>query len=512
MSWEPMARVGDLVATVPGARIIGDAATVIREIGVDSRAIGPGQLFAALRGADFDGHRFARGAVDRGATAVLVEQPVEVPVTQIVVGDSRAALAPLAAAFFGRPSAELPVIGITGTDGKTTTSFLVDAVLRAAGRRTGMIGTVAVRIGDEVDQHASRQTTPESVEVQRYLRRMVEAGVDWAVVEATSHGLDLHRLDDVRFRIAAVTNITHEHLEYHKTIEAYRAAKGILFARVGAAGGHAVINEEDEGAREMARFAAGSTIVRYGARGGAGDLTAAETELGPSGSTFVLRWRGRTVPVRLPMVGGFNVENALCAAGIALAAGLALEEVAAGLGAAPTIPGRLARVDAGQPFSVVVDYAHTPESLAKVLSLLRGLHPNGRLIAVFGSAGERDVEKRPLQGAAAARLADVTVVTSEDPRQEDPEAIVAQIVDGAVRAGGELGRSVLAATDRGEAVRLALGLARPGDCVLLAGKGHEGSIIWGREKRPWDEAGAARTALAELGFGGSSGASSAPGG
>src|SRR5579884_92085 len=468
----------------------------------DSRETHPGDLFAALRGGDFDGHAFAAQAVAQGAIALLVEERLDLPVPQVVVPDSRAALAPVAAAFYGYPGQELGVVGITGTDGKTTTSYLVDAMLRHAGCRTGLVGTVSVRIGERVTNHSTRQTTPESADVQRYLREMVEAGATWAILEATSHGLPQHRLDAVPFRIGAVTNITHEHLDFHKTIAAYRRAKAILFERVAEQAGVAVVNLDDEGAREMLDYVAGTRVIRYSAAGDpAADLRAADVRPRADGTAFSLATREQTVPVSLPLIGGFNVANALCAAGIGLAAGLTLDVVAEALARAPTVPGRMARIDCGQPFNVVVDYAHTPESLTKVLQLLRGLTPNGRLIAVFGSAGERDVAKRARQGAVAARLADFGVFTTEDPRCEDADAIIAEIARGALEAGAREGEHFACITDRMDAIRLALRNARPGDCVLLAGKGHEGSIIWGREKRPWDEATAARTALAELGYG-----------
>lgn len=501
MSVSP-ARLDALAAAVPGASLQGDPAALAFAITYDSRRVQPGDLFAALRGAEFDGHEFLEDAVRRGAAALLVEQPVDLPIPQIVVPDSRAALAPLSAAFFGHPSRELGVIGITGTDGKTTTSYLVDHILRSAGATTGMIGTVAIRVGECEDRHASRQTTPESSDVQGYLRRMVDAGAGWAVVESTSHGLAMHRLDAVRFRIGAVTNITHEHLDFHGTIEGYRRAKAILFERVGEEGGAVVVNADDPGAVAIAPFAAGAELIRYSIQDGCADLRAVDVEPDASGTKFRLALRGHgAAEVDLPLIGAFNVSNALCAAGVARAAGIDLLTIASALSTAPAIPGRMARVDMGQPYSVVVDYAHTPDSLQKVLGLLRGLHPAGRLIAVFGSAGERDREKRPLQGAVSARLGDITVVTSEDPRYEDADAIIAQIAAGAEAAGAVPGESLFQVTDRREALRLAFALARPGDCVLLAGKGHEGSIIWGREKRPWDEAGVARELLAEAGYG-----------
>lgn len=473
----------------------GDA--LLTGVTYDSRSVTPGDLFVALRGADFDGHDFVPDAVARGASAVMVEREMALSVPQLVARDTRSSLPIVAAAFFDHPSQHLDVIGITGTDGKTTTSYLVDAILRRSGKKTGMIGTVAIRIGDLVDHHASRQTTPESLDIQRYLREMVDAGVAWAVVEATSHGLDLHRLDETRFVIGAVTNITHEHLEHHGTVEAYRRAKGVLFERVAAARGTAVINVDDPGAMEMINFASGGMLLRYSASARPADIVAEEIELRATGSSFDVSDGTTRRRVNLPLLGGFNVENALCASGVAAAAGLSWDAIVDGLEGVEPIPGRLVRIDAGQPFSVIVDYAHTPESLAKVLRLLRSLHPSGRLIVVSGSAGERDVQKRPLQGAVCARLADYSVFTSEDPRFEDPESIIRQIAEGAEDAGGRPRLTFETVTDRRDAIRQAITVARPGDCVLLAGKGHESSMIWGREKRPWNEGEVARDVLAD---------------
>jgi len=490
-----------LVRRLPDALIQRNSHTTISDIVYDSRAIVPGALFVALRGADADGHDYAGEAVHRGARALLIERPLDLDLPQIVVADSRAALARIAATFFGDPSTALGVIGVTGTDGKTTTSHLVDAILRATGRTTGLVGTVEVRIGDLVTAHSSRQTTPESVDLQRSLRAMVDAGVSWATLEATSHGLAMHRLDEVAFQVAAVTNITHEHLDFHKTIESYRQAKGILFARVAASGGTAVINVDDPGARAMLPVARGAKQMTYSADGGSADLRALRIRPIRHGSQFDLEINGwGVIPVDLPMIGNFNVANALCAIGCAWAAGIEPPAAAAALREAPAVPGRMARIDAGQPFAVVIDYAHTPDALQKVLPLLRAHHPDGRLIAVFGSAGERDRAKRPRQGEVAAKLADYAVFTTEDPRHEDPDAIIAEIATGAAAAGWRSGADFVTLTDRREAIRHALGRAQPNDCVLLAGKGHEDSIIWGREKRPWDEATVAREELARLGY------------
>lgn len=491
-----------LVTTIPRTRVQGDEMVPVSGISYDSRTVEPGDLFVALTGADADGHDYAADAVSRGAVALLTERPLGLCVPEVVVLDSRAALAQAAAAFWGHPSNDVGVIGVTGTDGKTTTSFLIDAILRSAGLRTGLIGTIAVRIGDDLDTHGTRQTTPESADIQRFLRATVDVGASWATLEATSHGLAMHRLDGVAVRIGAVTNITREHLDFHGTVENYIRAKGLLFSRVAESGGVAVINRDDPGAVAMTSYAAGARTVGYSIDGHPAELRASDVRSDSRGSRFVLEtddWGAATF--RLPLIGRFNVANALCAIGVALAAGLDLSTIADGLSTVPPVPGRMALVDAGQLFSVVVDYAHTPDALEKVLTLLRDLHPTGRLIALFGSAGERDVEKRPLQGAVAVRLADFSVFTTEDPRHEDPEEIIDQIARGAINTGALEGERFCRVTDRAAAVRRALAQATKGDCVLLAGKGHEGSIIWGREKRPWDEAAMARSALAELGYG-----------
>jgi UDP-N-acetylmuramoyl-L-alanyl-D-glutamate--2,6-diaminopimelate ligase len=494
--------LAELLASVDGATLIGDGSTTIHGVSYDSRDVQFEDLFVALRGGYFDGHDYIANAVQNGAAALLVEERAEVNVPQLQVADTRAELARVAASFFGHPSHELTVIGVTGTDGKTTTTYLIDDILRAAGRTTGTIGTVSVRIAGEIVEHETRQTTPESLEVQRYLRQMVEAGVDTAILEATSHGLDLHRLDETQFAVAAVTNITHEHLEHHKSIAAYRRAKAILFERVSTVGGSAVINLDDPGALEMMPHARDATVTTFSLRDRSATVFADDVALAVDGSRFTLKISDEKRETRIPLLGGFNVSNALCAAGVATSLGIDIDTIVLGLERASPVPGRMARIDQGQPFTVVVDYAHTPDSLSKVLGLLRELNPGGRLIAVSGSAGERDVEKRSLQGDISARLADISVFTTEDPRFEDPEAIIDQIAAGAQSAGGKHGDTYHCITDRREAIQFALSLAEPPDVILLAGKGHEHSIIWGLEKRPWDEAAVARELLRDLGYGG----------
>lgn len=490
-----------LIEATNAIRVSGDANIAISGIAYNSNDVQPGDLFVALRGGYTDGHFYVERAIANGAAALMVEEVVASNIPFVVVRDSRASLADISARFFDDPSRELKIVGITGTDGKTSTSLLVEAMLARSGKRTGLIGTVSIKIGDETVDHETRQTTPESLEIQRMLRRMVEAGVEWVVLEATSHGLDLHRLDHVDFDIGAVTNITHEHLEHHGTIAAYWRAKAQLFERIDRNGGRAVVNADDEGAMSVLPYCENLAITRFGIEKSDVDLAAYDISLDIHGSRFHLTAPSCSKMVESPLLGQFNVSNALCAAGIAIAAGLDIDSIIETLEHPPVIAGRMASIDEGQPFKVIVDYAHTPASLEKVLTLLRSLDNQGRLIVVSGSAGERDVAKRAIQGGVCAQYADISVFSNEDPRNEPAEEIIAQIATGARSKGAVEGENLFQIVDRKEAVFQAISLARPGDTVLLAGKGHERSIIWNGVKHPWDESAVAREALAALGFG-----------
>lgn len=478
------------------ATLAGDGSVRITGITYDSRDVGSGDLFVCLVGGYTDGHAFAEQAVASGASALLVERPMPLPVPQIVVPDTRAALATVASSFYGHPADELTVIGITGTDGKTTTSYILDHILRSVGIVTGVIGTVSVRIGDEVVDHETRQTTPESSDVQRLLRRMVDAGVSHAVLEATSHGLSLHRLDHVSFDVGAVTNVTSEHLEHHGTVEEYRAAKATLFRRVGQSAGAAVVNLDDAGARAMLDASDGATVTTYSTTEETATLRASNVEACPTSTRYRVHHGANAWDVEMPLIGLFNVSNSLCAVGIAIHCGVDPVQPVAALAGVPQIPGRMEVVEPTRPVKTVVDYAHTPASLEAMMRLLRGLNPDGRLIAVFGSGGERDVPKRAEQGAVAARLADLAVFTNEDPREEDELAILAGIADGARSEGWAEGERFWLIPDRRLAIRHAVSLASDGDVLLLAGKGHERSIIVGQRKTPWDEAKVAAEELA----------------
>ena len=503
-------RLADLAGALPGARIEGNAAVEVTDLTYDSRAVAPGSLFVALRGVYTDGHAYVAAAARGGAVAALVEEVVPAPelAAQIVTPDTRAALARVAAAFFGHPSREIGVIGVTGTDGKTTTTYFINAMLETAGLGTGLIGTVDIKLGPDWLGNPSRQTTPESLDIQRLLRRMAAAGLDWAIVESTSHGLAMHRLDSVAYDVAVMTNVTHEHLDFHKTFENYREAKATLFRFLSQRPAKtqprvAVINADDPSCDYFVAAAGEEArVLRYGLSAAEAEIRATAIDLRPEGTRCAVETPAGQVDLTLQTIGDFNIANALAALGVGIGIGLPLDQIAAGLASLTGVPGRLERIALGQPFLMVVDYAHTPDSLAKMLRLLRPL-TSGRLIAVFGSAGERDVAKRAIQGRVSQELADISVLTSEDPRFEDAAAIVRQIAAGALEAGGREGVDVFQEPDRMAAVHLAVGMARPGDTVLLAGKGHEQSIIVGAEKQPWDDREAARIALRAHGWTGS---------
>ena len=485
---------GALTDVVSPERVLGIPVGEVSGLAYDSRRVAAGTLFFAVPGVHVDGHDFAADAVARGAIGLVVERELPgIGVPQLIVERTRRALADAADAWFGRPSDRLTVIGITGTDGKTTTAFLAVDALRAAGRRPGMIGTVAIDIGDVRMPNDDRNTTPEAVELQEYLARMVEAGDDSVVMEATSHGLALERTRNCRFDLGVVTTVTSEHLEFHGTVEAYRAAKARLVEEAPLA-----ILNADDASFEYFRARARDRVVTYGHASEA-DVRASDVRSSAAGSHFSVAapgWRGE---VSLPMPGAYNVTNAVAAMATAHALGLDLAAAARGLAGTRGVPGRMERVDVGQPFAVVVDYAHTADSLEKVLRTLRPL-TRGRLVAVFGSAGERDPTKRPAMGAVAARLADLTIVTDEDPRLEDRRAINEAIADGARAAGAVDGDTLLVIDDRREAIARAIGGAADGDVILLAGKGHEQSMFYGADKIPWDDRRVAREALADAGW------------
>jgi UDP-N-acetylmuramoyl-L-alanyl-D-glutamate--2,6-diaminopimelate ligase len=474
-------RLEELAAATDGACVVGDGSVDIADLAYDSRKVGPGTLFFCVPGQKADGHEFAAAAVEAGAAALVVEREVEPPVPQLLVADARAAMAPLAARFWGDPTAELKVIGVTGTNGKTTTAFLIREILEAAGIKCGLLGTVKQVVGG-VEEEVER-TTPEAIELQAAFRRMVEAGDRACAMEVSSHALALHRADAIHFEVALFTNLTQDHLDFHADMGDYFQSKRRLFA---SGPRTSIVNVDDPyGDRLATEF----DCQRISAQGWDADFIAGDVSCGAKGSEFTVGG----VRVRTSLPGHFNVANALAAFAAARALGVDGETAAAGLRRATPPPGRFEPVDEGQPFAVLVDYAHTPASLENVLAAARQL-TDGRLISVFGAGGDRDRGKRPLMGRAGAELSDLAIVTSDNPRSEDPEAIVEEILTGV-----EDRSAVEVEPDRRAAIELALTRARPGDTVVIAGKGHEqGQEFADGRKVPFDDREVARSELRKL--------------
>ena len=475
----------------------------------DSRRVAPGALFVAVAGFRVDGHDYIGEAVAGGAAAVVVQADRRMKwqavvdggrLPAIVVPDSRRALAALAAAFHGHPGRRLRVVGVTGTDGKTTTIHLISTLLEAAGYRTGLLSTVHSKVGDRLSANEYRFTTPEAPQVQALLAEMVTAGVDYAILESTSHGLALHRLDGCEYDVAVVTNVTADHLDFHRSRGEYLAAKGRLFAMLDRSADKGVekvaVLNADEPAAAYFRGLTQARVVTYAVQEAA-DIQAIDVSPIEWGSRFRLRAEGNEVEVALGLPGLFNVYNGLAAAAVALSQGMSLAAVRDALASFPGLPGRLERIDGGQPFTVVVDFAHAPEALRRALAFLRE-HCRGRLIVVFGCIGEREKPRRAGMGLAAAELADFAVLTNDNPFREDPEAILAEIAQGLEKAGRHEGHHFVRIPDRREAIAHALAMAVEGDIVLLAGKGHEQSIIIGDAVIPWDDRRVARELLRDM--------------
>jgi UDP-N-acetylmuramoyl-L-alanyl-D-glutamate--2,6-diaminopimelate ligase len=488
----------------------GDATTGIELTGIrdDSRIVEADDLFVAVRGLRVDGHDFLADAVARGAAAVAVERPIgDLPVPQLIVDRGAASLASAAAWWYGDPSRELLTVGVTGTNGKTTTSFLAAAGLAGAGFATGLIGTVGIRVGKELIRNEEPNTTPGALDLQRILREMVDAGEQAVVLETSSHGLAADRVASIDYDAAIFTNLSHEHLDFHGTFDAYRWAKVSLFERLpqhakSGRPGVGVINADDQHANAFIDATRGAKAlpVTYGTRLEA-DVRLRDLAAKPYGSRVEVQVGrvSRVLKLRLP--GTFNAHNAMAVLGLAHGLGLDLGAVSAALEAVTGVPGRMERVDLGQPFMVVIDYAHTPGALDAVLRELQPLAAAGRgVISVFGASGERDVGKRPLMGEAAARRSRLVIVTEDDSRREDPTTIYDAIAAGAESAGKRWGDDLLIVGDRRDAIAEAFRRAQPGDVVFLAGKGHETWNMGPNGPEPWSERAVAEEQLSLLGF------------
>ena len=466
-----MARMlGELIADagLPGADMRGRSDVQITGVVYDSRMVAPGVLFCCLRGAISDGHAYAAAAVAAGAGALLVDHPMDLDVAQVIVADTRVAMGPISSAFFGHPSQFMTLIGITGTNGKTTTTSLLAAVLESAGMHIGVIGTLT-----------GKHTTPEAPELQAQLAAFLADGCDAVVMEVSSHALALHRVGGTRFALAVFTNLGRDHLDLHGTVERYFAAKAALFTTELSAQG--IANVDDPHGQLL--YDATSIPMTPFSGGDLSDVVVTPTE-------HAYTWRG--VRVRVSIGGAFNAMNSLAAATAAVAIGLTPEVVAEGLAAAPTVPGRFEPVHAGQDFDVIVDFAHTPDGLREALTAARNAAGDGKVIAVFGCGGDRDREKRPEMGAVAAALADQVVVTSDNPRSEEPMAIINAITQGVPR---DYRDHVVTEPDRRQAFSVAFQMARAGDVVVIAGKGHETTQTIGSTVVPFDDRAVAQELL-----------------
>lgn len=498
MSVETSVPVSRLLEELPTYTLAGQMPARVSGVSADSRTVGPGECFVAISGFRRNGRQFVREAVNRGAVMVVAEPPDPLPDTsalRVIVPAARPALARLAAGYYGHPSRGLTVVGITGTNGKTTTSYLVDALLGARGGSTGIVGTVQYRIADEF--LPAGQTTPEALELQALLARMRDAGVRGVAMEVSSHGLALHRVDGIQFDVAAFTNLTQDHLDFHRTFDEYRQAKRRLFQLLAESDKPtrtAVVNTDDPSGASIVAGLPLATIT-FGL-GRAAMVRGLARDLSVDGIAMSVETPRGRMELRSPLIGEHNVLNLLGAVGCGLALDLPLPLVAKALTGVSTVAGRFERVDAGQPFLVVVDYAHTPDALERVLATARGL-TRRRLGVVFGCGGDRDRTKRPMMGEIAARLADRVWVTSDNPRTERPEAIIDAIVGGIRRSPADLTRCVTM-PDRRNAIEDALRWAQPGDCVLIAGKGHETYQLVGADVLPFDDRDAAREILRSL--------------
>ncbi|MBI5231995.1 MAG: UDP-N-acetylmuramoyl-L-alanyl-D-glutamate--2,6-diaminopimelate ligase [Coriobacteriales bacterium] len=466
------------------ARPLGASDVDVTGVAYRSSAVEPGHVFVCVPGFSHDGHSYAADAVARGAAALIVQRPLpELAVPQFQVEDARSALAIVSDAYHDHPSRSLKVVGITGTNGKTTSVYLVDSILRQAGLKTGFVGTVETRIGDE--RQPAGRTTPESADISALLAKMRDEGVAAVTMEVSSHAIDLHRADAIRFACVAFTNLTQDHLDYHHTLEEYYSVKKRLFTHFDV--GARVSNVDDPLGRDLAHTVADTLKI---GRAEEADVRAIDEDCDSAGTTFTMITPKGDRRLRIPLPGAYNVSNALLAAGCALQLGIDLEHIGAGLESAPQVPGRLERVDCGQDFTVFVDYAHTPDSLEKAAQAVRAV-TSGRTVVVFGCGGDRDPEKRALMGRAAGENADLTIVTSDNPRSEDPVGIILQIEDGLRGTGARYEVEV----DRRSAIARAFACAGRGDSVLIAGKGHEDYQIFADRTIHFDDREVAREVL-----------------
>ncbi len=502
-SSRPALSLHSLLQAVPGVLTRPRQDVRIRGLALDSRKVEPGFLFIAIPGTRTDGHDYIPQALEKGAVAIVGTRPLNLPVPYVRVENARRAAAHLAAAFYDYPGRRMTVIGVTGTDGKTTTSTLIWHILRTAGRAAGLVTTIQAELGSKQVPTGLHVTTPDPLTVQGFLAEMVANGLTYAVLEATSHGLDQHRVDGSCFDVAVITNITHEHLDYHGSYEAYRKAKARLVELLAETPPKpqgnprtTVLNRDQEDLFPFLQDKAPGPVVSFGLHPQA-HVRAIGVESGPQGLRFTIQGPGFQFPVVSPLVGDYNVSNILAAVAATVGVlGIDPQAAQEAIATLSGLPGRMERIDMGQDFTAIVDFAHTPVALERALKAARKW-TQGRIIAVFGSAGLRDKAKRRMMAEISVQLADVTILTAEDPRTESLDNILEEMMAGAQAKGGREGENVFRVPDRGDAIRLAVRLAQPGDTVLVCGKGHEQSMCFGEIEYPWDDRVALRAALSE---------------
>lgn len=482
--------LADTCIKLKGVEARGNTQVKISGITHDSRKVMPGDIYACIPGFKVDGHDFASAAVKAGAAALLVERFLEIDIPQLKVEDTRKALGFLAADIYGTPSEKLELIGVTGTNGKTTVTHLVEKIARLGGKKTGLIGTLGARIGDQ--ELPGQHTTPESTEIQKLLADMAAAKVELAVMEVSSHALDLGRVNGCIYQAAIFTNLSQDHLDYHKDMQEYLEAKALLFSGMNQAPGQFAVLNADDPSYELIKKSAACQVVTYGVDSPA-DFKAENLQLTDRGANFEVSFQGVKAQVFYSTPGKFSVYNALAAFAWGVTAGYPLKVVIEALAAMKGVPGRFESIRQGQPFLVIVDYAHTPDGLENVLRTAREI-TTGRLITVFGCGGDRDRKKRPLMGEVAARLSDYLVVTSDNPRTEDPDKIIEDIMPGIGSADHKI------IVDRHGAINHACSIALPGDTIIIAGKGHEDYQIIGTEKIHFDDREEVQTALRGNGY------------
>ncbi|GBF11983.1 UDP-N-acetylmuramoyl-L-alanyl-D-glutamate--2,6-diaminopimelate ligase [Tepidibacillus infernus] len=489
-------KLSQIIAPILTAKMIGNPNVEINGVEVDSRKVKAGDLFICLPGFTVDGHDFAQKAVEQGAVAILCERPLDLQVPQVIVKDARFAMAMIADLFYQHPSQKLKVIGVTGTNGKTTTTHLIEKILADQGHLSGLIGTIKMKIGNEIVE--AKNTTPDALLLQQSFAKMVKVGSDYAIMEVSSHALDMGRVRGVNYHIGVFTNLTQDHLDYHLTMEKYRDAKGLLFSQLGNTfhslleeNKYAVLNADDQ-ASEYFQQVTAAQVITYGIDHDA-DVKALDIHIDAQGTSFAVETFRGNIDIQLKMIGKFSVYNALAAMTVGLIEGISLDQIKQSLEQISGVDGRFEPVNEGQDYTVLVDYAHTPDSLENILKTVKEF-AKGKIYCVFGAGGDRDKTKRPIMGEIAVKYSDIAVVTSDNPRSENPEQIIHDILVGIEKTGVDTNKYIVI-IDRKEAIEYAVSQAKKDDVILIAGKGHETYQILKNKTIHFDDREIARDAI-----------------